>query len=302
MSSEERHAIITGGTRGIGRGIATSFAQSGDYSGLLLSYNTNHEAAQAFAEELQSESMHVEIVGGDLTCEETRDHIFRCLDEKFSNSDLCALVHNAGQYVGITSDNADELGSGSGKHFGDGSLFKDGETESDKPDLRYMHYYQKLYGDAFIDLCERSIARMTQASERSKKVGKKYRGSIIGISSPGCNHIYKMSPGYDMPGSGKCIMEYAVRLYARQVGAYGINCNVIIPGFTESDAWTKVLEARGSDVPRDEFLQSFVSRVPMREICKATDIGELAVFLSGFGAGRFLTGMLLRCDGGTHLG
>jgi len=53
---------------------------------------------------------------------------------------------------------------------------------------------------------------------------------------------------------------------------------------------------------RDEFMQPFLSKIPMREICEATDIGELAVFLSGCGAGRFLTGMLLRCDGGTHLG
>ena len=43
-------------------------------------------------------------------------------------------------------------------------------------------------------------------------------GSLIGISSPGCTTIYNPQPGYDMPGSGKTIMEYVMRLMALNAG------------------------------------------------------------------------------------
>jgi len=41
-------------------------------------------------------------------------------------------------------------------------------------------------------------------------------GSLVGISSPGCSNNYRPQPGYDMPGSGKCIMEYSMRYVASE--------------------------------------------------------------------------------------
>ena len=71
------------------------------------------------------------------------------------------------------------------------------------------------YGDAYVDLCERGLARMTDG------------GSLVGISSPGCTVAYKANLGYDMPGSGKCVMEYAMRLIALRCAGKGVNCNVV---------------------------------------------------------------------------
>ena len=70
--------------------------------------------------------------------------------------------------------------------------------------LDQMKYYQRLYGDAYVDLCECGLARMAEGSG----------GSLVGISSPGCTTQYNANLGYDMPGSGKCVMEYAMRLFA----------------------------------------------------------------------------------------
>ena len=50
-------------------------------------------------------------------------------------------MHNAGQYVGITSTNADGLKGGKPVGFGDGSLLEDGATN-----LATMHYYQRMCG------------------------------------------------------------------------------------------------------------------------------------------------------------
>ena len=60
------------------------------------------------------------------------------------------MVHNAGQYVGITSDNADGLTAGM-LGFGDGSMLS---ADGGSTNLATMRYYQRLYGDAYIDLME----------------------------------------------------------------------------------------------------------------------------------------------------
>lgn len=163
------------------------------------------------------------MVGGDLSQTEARDRIFACFDQDFAErSDLCLMVHNAGQYAGITSDNSHglEAPDGAGKKFGDGTLVQEDGSVS----LAYLHFYQKLYSEAYVDLCERSLVRMKEAHARAEESSSSggqnniYRGCLIGISSPGCNHNYKISAGYDMPGSGKCVMEFANRYYALRAG------------------------------------------------------------------------------------
>ena len=225
-----RAAIVSGGTRGIGRGIADALAD-GNFD-LLLTFNADEEAANTAAAEIREAhaGCTVGCVGGDVSLEATRDAIFARYDEMFKDThELGAVVHNAGQYVGITSDNADGL-SASTVGFGDGSLLGD----DGRPQLSVMKYYQRMYGDAYVDLCERGLARMAAG------------GSLIGISSPGCTLQYKANLGYDMPGSGKCIMEYAMRLFAVRAAAKGVNCNVVVPGVTATDAWGKLAETRGT--------------------------------------------------------
>ena len=127
---------------------------------------------------------------------ETRAKIWETFDKVYGNTHaLGAVVHNAGQYVGVTSTNAAGIqATGPPPGFGDGSLIKEGSV-----DFTQMHYYQRMYGDAFVDLCEQGLARFKGDAG----------GSLVGISSPGCTLQYKANLGYDMPGSGKCVMEYA---------------------------------------------------------------------------------------------
>ena len=197
----------------------------------MLTYNTNAEAAERAAADLrESYGVMVRCVGGDISLTTTRDAIFACFDADFKAShELSAVVHNAGQYVGITSENSDGL-SAQPFGFGDGSLLSDDGSLQ----LEQMHYYQKMYGDGYVDLCERGLARMTNG------------GSLVGISSPGCTLQYKANLGYDMPGSGKCVMEYAMRLFALRCADRNVNCNVVVPGVTSTDAWGKLAEKRGA--------------------------------------------------------
>jgi len=328
-------AIVTGGARGIGKGITEALVESGKYDGILITYNTNSEAAESLASTIMSEQgtptsatstsattthrhhrpILVKTVGGDLSTVEARDRIFEVYDQEFPASlpgtndhddddddgwCLGCIVHNAGQYIGVTSENADQMEQEEEKKmFGSGSLLvNDGEGTGDRTDFSHLRYYQKLYGEAFIDVCERGLVRMKAARDT---VGKdRYRGSIIGISSPGCNAAFRVTPGYDMPGSGKCIMEFAARQYALMVAPMGINCNIIVPGFTKSDAWERI--AHASDMPVDQLYDTFSDTIPAREYAEPKDIGDLVAFLSSRnGGGRFMTGLSLRCDGGRHL-
>ncbi|KAH8064098.1 hypothetical protein JL721_8505 [Aureococcus anophagefferens] len=196
-------AIVTGGTRGIGKGIAEALAsQSFD---LLLTYNSDADAAAATAAEI------TEAYG-------------------------CAVE----------------------------------------------------YGDAYVDLCERGLARMGEGG-----------GLLVGISSPGCTLTYKANLGYDMPGSGKCVMEYAMRLFALRAAKKNVNCNVVIPGVTAtSDAWGKLADARGADV--DEMVGGIAGRIAPMGSMAPRAVGDGVAFLCS-PAGRAVTGVSLPVDNGVHL-
>jgi len=281
-------AIISGGTRGIGSGISEALADAG-YD-LLLTYNTNKDAAKEFAKSLlereESQGCQVECVGGDISLPDTRRKIFEVLDSVYAGRPLKAMVHNAGQYVGVTSDNSDNLKS-SPLSFGDGSLSnEDGSTNFDT-----MHYYQRMYGEAFVDLCERSVTRMSETGG----------GSLIGISSPGVTaHYYGPDSSYSMPGAGKCLMEYSMRIYATKAAERNINANVIVPGVVRSGAWQKLAESRGL-TDSTEMIQGIADRIcPQKKVMSPRDIGNSVAFLCS-DAGRWITGTVMPVDGGIHL-
>lgn len=278
-------AIVTGGTRGIGSGIATVLCEEG-YN-LLLTYNSDKDSADDFAESLtdQHDDLQVECVGGDITLCSTRDEIFKAVDKmRDDGGRLGVVVHNAGQYIGVTSTNSEGIESRP-LTFGDGSLVDaDGSTN-----FKTMHYYQKMYGEAWVDLLERSLVRMDGP------------GTIVGVSSPGVSAVYYgPDPSYSMPGAGKCLMEYSTRVYALKAAERGINVNVVIPGATFTDAWRRLAGKLGLE-SETQMIDGLVStRVPMKKRTTPADIGDMVKFLCTR-AGRFVTGTVIPMDGGLHM-
>jgi 3-oxoacyl-[acyl-carrier protein] reductase len=92
-----RVAIVTGGTRGIGRAIAYRLAEEG--VNLAISYRSDDDAAEETAEKARSDSVECELFKGDVTSPEAVEALFRGVSEAFGRVDI--LVNNAG----ITRDN-----------------------------------------------------------------------------------------------------------------------------------------------------------------------------------------------------
>ena len=88
-----KQALITGGTKGIGRAIAVCLAKAG-YD-LLLTYNTDETTAANFAAALRKDhAVKVDMLQADITQKESIDRIENRLND--SGVKLDALVLNAG--------------------------------------------------------------------------------------------------------------------------------------------------------------------------------------------------------------
>lgn len=85
-------ALVTGGSRGIGRGIAIELATSG-YA-ILIHYNTNLDAAESARGEIERAGGIAEICPADLAHAPHRDSLLDFTLETFGRIDL--LVNNAG--------------------------------------------------------------------------------------------------------------------------------------------------------------------------------------------------------------
>ena len=64
-------------------------------------------------------------------------------------------------------------------------------------DFTLAEHYSKMYSKCLIELAERALKRM-----------KDDKGTILFISSPGCNITQTPKPGYDMPGKLEMVFCY----------------------------------------------------------------------------------------------
>jgi 3-oxoacyl-[acyl-carrier protein] reductase len=85
-------AVITGGTRGIGRATAIEFAGRG--AELVLTYRSNEEAAEETLRAIEGLGARAELVRGDAADPEHSRQVAALAKEKFGKVDI--LVNNAG--------------------------------------------------------------------------------------------------------------------------------------------------------------------------------------------------------------
>lgn len=94
---ENKVAIVTGGSRGIGRAIVTALAQAG--AQVVLNYHGHEQEAQEVVKTIVAEGGQALAVQGDVADAQTAEKLVNTAVEKFGKLDI--LVNNAG----ITRDN-----------------------------------------------------------------------------------------------------------------------------------------------------------------------------------------------------
>lgn len=94
---EEKNALVTGGSRGIGKEIALGLAKKG--FNIAITYNSNESLAQAVVEEIKENGVKALAIKGNSALEEDVTNIVAKVEEELGTIDI--LVNNAG----ITKDN-----------------------------------------------------------------------------------------------------------------------------------------------------------------------------------------------------
>lgn len=94
-----KYALITGGSRGIGRAICEALAEHTDY-GILINYNSNKEAAEDTKKMVESYGNSAEILAFDVADKNAVDTVLNEWQERNPEAWIEVLVNNAG----ITKD------------------------------------------------------------------------------------------------------------------------------------------------------------------------------------------------------
>ena len=91
MKLDGKVALVTGGSRGIGRAIALEFASRG--ADIAFNYLRNHRAASETVEEIESHGVRCLRVRAHLGDEDKIDDLFDAIESEFGRLDI--LVNNA---------------------------------------------------------------------------------------------------------------------------------------------------------------------------------------------------------------
>jgi 3-oxoacyl-[acyl-carrier protein] reductase len=89
---KEQTVIVTGGTRGIGKGIAEGFLKAGTKA--IVTYTTNEAAAAQFKQDNSQFAENIDIQKLDVTKYEEVEKLFKYIDKKYGSFEI--LVNNAG--------------------------------------------------------------------------------------------------------------------------------------------------------------------------------------------------------------
>jgi 3-oxoacyl-[acyl-carrier protein] reductase len=198
-------ALITGGSRGIGRGIAVELARLG-YD-LLINYASNEAAAQEAKRVCLQANKHirVEIFQADIALAEQRQRLVAYCKAQFSRLDL--LVNNAGVAPNVRAD-----------------ILEGSEESFD----RLIQINVK--GPYFLtQLAAKWMIEQAQHDGRS--------GKIVTISSLSAYTASVNRGDYCM---AKAALSMLTPLFAARLAEYGIRVYEIRPGIIETDMTTPV--------------------------------------------------------------
>ncbi len=196
---EQKVALVTGGSRGIGRAICLELANAG-YA-VLVNFNENLGAAEKTRQKIEEIGTPVEICQADVTAKSHRDLLVQFTMERFGRIDL--LINNAGVAPNVRKDIL--------------------ETEEESFDAVLEANLRAPY------FLTQRVAREMIGLMESKAVD---RAAIVNISSL---RSYTAAKNYGEYCVSKAGLSMVTRLFAVRLAEYGINVYEISPGIIETD-------------------------------------------------------------------
>ena len=237
-------AIITGATRGIGKGIAKAFADHG--ANVLFTYSSSTDLAKQIESDLSTKDVIVKGFKSDASNFEDCHKLVEQINKDFPVIDV--LINNAG----ITRDNL------------------------------LMRMYEEDF-DKVIEINLKSVFNMTKAIQRTML--KQRFGSIINMSSV---VGVKGNAGQSNYAASKAGIIGFSKSIALELGSRNIRCNVIAPGFIETEM-TEVLD--------EKIVEEWRNSIPLKRGGKPSDIADTCVWLAS-DMSTYITGQTIHVNGG----
>ncbi len=241
---KDKTAIITGATRGIGRGIAETFAKQG--ANVLFTYSSSSDLANEIENQLSKENVIVKGYKSDASSFEDCQKLVEKINKDFDVIDI--LINNAG----ITRDNL---------------LMRMQEEDFDK----------------VMNVNLKSVFNMTKAIQRTML--KQRFGSIINMSSV---VGVKGNAGQSNYAASKAGIIGFSKSIALELGSRNIRCNVIAPGFIETEM---------TDALDEKIIEEWRSSIPLKRGGTPFDIANTCVWL-GSDMSSYITGQTIHVNGG----
>ncbi len=241
---QNKTVIITGATRGIGKGIAQVFAKQG--ANVAFTYSSSVEAAIALEKELITFGVKAKAYQSNAASYEQAQELVKDVLETFGSIDV--LINNAG----ITKDNL---------------LMRMKEEDFDQ----------------VIEVNLKSVFNMTKAVQ--KTMLKQRKGSIINMSSV---VGVKGNAGQANYAASKAGIIGFSKSVALELGSRNIRCNVIAPGFIETEMTGKLDE---------KVVDEWRKAIPLKRGGSPEDIANSCLFLAS-DLSTYITGQVLHVDGG----
>jgi NAD(P)-dependent dehydrogenase (short-subunit alcohol dehydrogenase family) len=257
----EKVAIVTGASRGIGRGIALALGEL--KWNVVVNYASNAAAAQEVVAAIAAAGGKGLAVQGDVSVAENRE---RLVDETLANfARIDLLVNNAGVAPNVRAD-----------------ILEAGEESFDR--LISIN----LKGPYF--LTQRVAKEMIKEKQAGAAGGSSgYSPSIVTISSISAYTASVNRGDYCIAKSGLAMMT---ALYAARLAEYAINVYEIRPGIIETDM-TGAVKAK-----YDKLISEGLTPIPRWG--RPEDVAKAVVAIAQ-NLLPFSTGEILNVDGGFHL-
>jgi 3-oxoacyl-[acyl-carrier protein] reductase len=244
MLLKGKNAIITGASRGIGKGIATMFAQNG--ANVAFTYSSSSDAAKSLEKELKSYGTNIKSYQSNAASFDDSQKLIDNILEDFGSIDI--LINNAG----ITKDNL-------------------------------LMRMQESDFDIVIDINLKSVFNMTKAVQ--KTMLKQKKGSIINMSSV---VGVKGNAGQSNYAASKAGIIGFSKSIALELGSRNIRCNVVAPGFIETEMTAKLNE---------DTVNEWRKGIPLRRGGTPQDIANTCTWLAS-DLSSYVTGQVINVDGG----